>query len=265
MGESEDFSRSVDIGGRTLHMTCKGKGRPTVVMESGVTRSGDDWAAVQALIAPSVRACTYDRAGLGRSDPRPALPCTIQDMVDDLRALLTGADLPGPYILVGHSLGGLITRLYAGQHPEDVVGMVLVDTIASDAFERWLEQLPQASPDEPVGITGLRQWVTQTHLPVESLAWPIGDEQAEAVGDLGDIPLVVLTPREPVLSRGFGITGEPAARLDRLDYEMQQELAALTPNGSLIFVDDCGHLMQLDQPQAVADAILSVVTQVRGA
>jgi pimeloyl-ACP methyl ester carboxylesterase len=264
MSDGDDFSGSVDIGGRTLHMTCKGAGGPTVVMESGVTRSGDDWAAVQALIAPTVRACTYDRAGLGRSDPRPTLPCTLQDVGDDLRALLIAADIPRPCILVGHSLGGLIARLYTSQHPQDVVGMVFVDTITADAFARWFEQLPQESPDEPMGIRGLRHWVTQTHLPVESLEWPIDDAQTAAVGSFGDIPLVVLTPKEPVLSRGFNITGELAARLDRLDYQMQQELAALTPNGSLIFVDDCGHLMQLDQPQAVADAILSVLAQVRG-
>ena len=154
-GTTGDFSGLVDIGGRSLYLECRGQGSPTVILEAGANGRGDVWsrdnqqpAGQRAMVLPGVaafsRVCSYDRPGTmgevnpdldpdgppflpSRSDPVPQ-PRTARDMVADLHALLDGAEIPGPYVLVGHSAGGLVTRLYASTYPDDVVGMVLLDS-----------------------------------------------------------------------------------------------------------------------------------------
>jgi pimeloyl-ACP methyl ester carboxylesterase len=115
------------VGGYCLHMRSMGEGSPTVVFESALGGSSLSWALVCSDVAEFTRACSYDRAGLGWSDADPMPPRTAQRIVKELHTLLTNAGMKGPYVLVGHSFGGLTTRLYASQYPEEVVGMVLVD------------------------------------------------------------------------------------------------------------------------------------------
>jgi pimeloyl-ACP methyl ester carboxylesterase len=106
----------VDVGGRRLHLTCSGvsAGRaPTVVLEAGFGSPSATWNRVQPEVAKFARVCSYDRAGLGGSDPAPARR-TVVSLTEDLHALLVNAKVPGPYVLVGHSLGGILARLYAG-------------------------------------------------------------------------------------------------------------------------------------------------------
>ena len=121
----------VDVGGYRLHIHCQGDhapGSPTVVMEGGNAEPGLTWAAVQPEVAKFARVCTYDRAGLGWSEPSPKLR-TAGNIVDELHTLLTQAGMKPPYVLVGHSLGGALVRLYAHEHPDQVGGMVLVDAM----------------------------------------------------------------------------------------------------------------------------------------
>lgn len=112
--------------GRRLNLYCIGSGTPTVVLEAGHGDGLTTWARVQPAISKLTRVCSYDRAGFGFSDP-PKKPGTIQQAADDLRALLVNASIRPPFVLVGHSMGGMIVRLYAAEHPDDVAGMVLVD------------------------------------------------------------------------------------------------------------------------------------------
>jgi pimeloyl-ACP methyl ester carboxylesterase len=132
----------VDIGGRAVFILCKGTGSPTIVLEAGSGNSADTWAGVQPEIARFTRVCSYDRAGLGQSDPAPTGVRTVQDSVDDLHALLAAADISDPIVLAGHSLGGLIVRLYTSQYPNDVVGLVLVDGMPPDLPAAGLALLP---------------------------------------------------------------------------------------------------------------------------
>src|SRR5215213_1289756 len=122
----------VDVGGYRLHLHCVGEGSPTVIMEAGGAGNVLHWMLVQPAIAQSTRVCAYDRAGMGWSEPGP-LPRTPQQIVAELHTLLTNAGIPGPSILVGHSIGGKYVRLYARQYPQDVAGMVLVDARHEDA------------------------------------------------------------------------------------------------------------------------------------
>ena len=123
--------RMVDIGGRLLHVQVSGErfGGPTVLLEAGLAATSLSWALVQPLIAEFARVASYDRAGLGWSGDAVA-PATALNAVHDLRAVIERAELPGPYILVGHSFGGLIVRLFQQLHPDRVAGLVLVDPVA---------------------------------------------------------------------------------------------------------------------------------------
>ena len=117
-----------DVNGHQIYLSCVGTGSPTVVLESGGNDPAAPWFAIERAVAPFTRVCAYDRPNTAgsASDPVPT-PVTVQDAVDDLHALLAAANVPGPYVLVGHSLGGLINRLYASTYPDEVVGLVLVD------------------------------------------------------------------------------------------------------------------------------------------
>lgn len=121
------LGQRLDVGGYRLHLNCTGEGKPTVVFDSGAGNSSLDWLLVQPEVAKFTKVCTYDRAGYGWSDPS-RLPRTSQQSVDELHTLLVKAGIEPPYVLVGHSRGGMNVRLYTSQYPEEVVGMVLVDS-----------------------------------------------------------------------------------------------------------------------------------------
>lgn len=131
--------RAVDIGGRTLNIDCSGEGSPAVIIMPGAGGrfggyGGHNWRKVQPEIAKLTRFCWYDRAGEGWSDPPPAPP-TSASITSDLHELLQRAPVPGPYILVGHSIGGDYARIYAGRFPAEVAGLVLVDSANPDQNE----------------------------------------------------------------------------------------------------------------------------------
>ena len=127
----------VDIGGRRINLHCSGAGSPTVILMAGSASWSPIWYKVQPVIAQETRVCAFDRAGFGFSDPAPRFQ-NLADVVDDLHTALTAALIPEPYVLVGHSLGGIEVRLYAQRWPKQVAGMVLVDT--SPAGEGLIEQ-----------------------------------------------------------------------------------------------------------------------------
>ncbi len=118
--------RMVDVGGYRLHINCTGEGSPTVVIEAGWGDSSASWGWVQPEVAKTTRVCTYDRAGMGWSEASPE-PRTAREFAKELHTLLANANEPGPYVLVGHSLGGYTVRVYAHDYPEEVAGLVLVD------------------------------------------------------------------------------------------------------------------------------------------
>ena len=141
IGRSEDVRRlprrigqPVNVGGRTLNLYCSGQGSPTVVFEAGGNDTGYDWSLLQPKVAQFTRACWYDRAGVGWSDPPPS-PRTSASVVGDLHELLGRAGVAPPYVLVGASIGGEYTRVYTGYYPQDVVGLVLLDSSHPDQRE----------------------------------------------------------------------------------------------------------------------------------
>lgn len=125
----------VDIGGRKLHIHCTGKGAPTVIVENGGAAFSFDWELVQPEVERFTRICTYDRAGYAWSDAGPEFD-TFDQSVHDLHLLLRNAGIAGPYVLVGHSFGGLLVRFYQATYPGNVVGMVLVDSSHEESIQQ---------------------------------------------------------------------------------------------------------------------------------
>jgi pimeloyl-ACP methyl ester carboxylesterase len=137
----------VDIGGRRINLQCMGTNGPTVVLMSGIFSWSLIWYKTQVVIAQKTRVCAFDRANYGFSDPTPR-PQIISEVVDDLHKALMAGSIPGPYVLVGHSLGGLEARVYAQRWPQEVAGMVIVDT--SPAGEGLIDET-QPDFDEVIG------------------------------------------------------------------------------------------------------------------
>ncbi len=260
-----DLLADVDMGGgRTMHLLCVGPttpGRPTVIFESGLGGDAGQWSDVIHELDGSVRACAYDRAGDGQSPP-VAGGRTTTDQVADLRALLTAAKIPPPYVLVGYSVGGWNVMVHADEHPDDVVGAVFVDVRPPAASQRWLEALPPEASGEPEAIHLTRtDPVTFEQDPAQNPeGLLIADSAAEALGtdDFRDAPLVVLAAGDTSgVSEGFDAT--LGATMVRIYWELQEELAARSTAGKLVKVDGATHEMPFERPDAIADAIREVL------
>lgn len=254
----------VDIGGRRLYMTCMGEGSPTVILEHGMATESDSWAQVQPAVAEFTRVCAFDRASRGKSDPAPR-PRTSMDMVADLHALLVSANVPGPYILVGNSLGGFNARLYAHTYPDEVVGLVLVDSMHPDQFARIEKALPPETPQDPEDFKAFRRSFTQDYKDPaknpEGFDQLASHEQVRAVTTLGDLPMIVLAASEfriRIPEPRFG------SYMQNMWHELQRDLAGLSSNSKFVAVENSGHFIQMDQPQVVTAAIRELVEQVRG-
>ena len=150
----------VNLGRYQLAYRSSGSGRPTVLLEAGGGCSQDTWATVFDPIAEFTSVISYDRAGVGASDREPR-PRSCQDLVQDLHDLLLTANISEPYVLVGHSFGGEIVRLYAHRHRQAVVGMVLVDAVHHDQNSRALALMPLASPDDSPRLANMREILTR--------------------------------------------------------------------------------------------------------
>jgi pimeloyl-ACP methyl ester carboxylesterase len=291
-----------DVGGYRLHLYCTGEGSPTVILEAGAGSSELSWYLVQKEVAGFTRVCAYDRAGFGWSDPAsgPLLPGQV---AEDLHKLLTAADVPGPYILVGHSAGGLYIRAYAGQHPSEVVGMVLVDAVHEGEEAAYPAQyvrmrnsaraiMPLCSITSPVGFVRAFRLsdfsgatvpaeVREAYLSTvyRNAFCPAMVNEMEAVStflsrpdippSLGDMPLTVLSAGaayDRASEAEVAAMGGPevVAQIARIHDEFQEKLAALSTQGKLIVAAESGHIIPVDQPDVVIDAIREMVEQTRG-
>lgn len=284
--------RLVDVGGRRMHIVCKGQGEgPTVVLEAGGGNSAMMDQPLQDRIAAFARVCAYDRAGLGWSDPAGARR-SFEDRAADLDALLAAARIPGPYVLVGESFGGLLARDYARLHPDKVAGMVLVDAaeevqVFASLTPKYIKSLNKMADRNALlsrfGLLRLaasrelarypsfdeetrRAIVARTARPAywrtvadEVAAYdltPPERRKAGGFGGLGDRPLVVIR-------RGRPLTGVNAA-FEAGWPEAQARLAALSTDSREIYAENNGHGICQENPDLVAGAVREVVRKVHG-
>lgn len=240
----------VDIGGRSLFLDCRGSGRPTVVLEAGLTGDHRTWERVVPKIRDQARVCTYDRANIGSSQSAPK-PRTAADMVSDLHALLAASGEPPPYVLVGFSFGGLVTQYYARSHPDLVAGLVLVESNHPREEEEFEAHLT------PAQIAADR---AQGDANPEGIDLYTSFEQVRAAGRLPRVPLVVVTAG---VSEGWP-PGWDAELFDQLRAEEQADLAGMVPGGMQVFARNSGHDVPREQPEVIVDSIRTVLSQSLG-
>ena len=272
----------VSIGTHDIHLNCVGNGSPTVVFEADLDQYGSlSWMPVQARISKLTRACSYDRAGILWSEPGP-LPRDGETIARELSTVLIAAGEEGPYILVGHAFGGAYIRIFAGMYPDEVGGMVLLESSTPEMLTRFAEygvvpEIPDrnirplilflsnlGSPGRYKGnVYNLPPEIydpVQAFFPESSMAW--FDEEVESTNTLaqagqyeylGDWPLIVLATSGPSPS-----LGDLGLRLDDLSIELQRELLLLSDNSEFRSYE-IGHYPQLQDPEVVIEAIQDVL------
>ena len=244
-------SRLVDVGGHRLNIRCAGDGAPAVVLDSGLASDNHDWVPVEKLVSEFTRVCSYDRAGLGKSDDAEGVP-TSQTASDELHSLLSAAGIAGPVVLVGHSYGGLNVQLYATQHPENTAGVILVDSLQPDNLVRAAEILGEQA------MAALMRGLQRNPEGVDVAA---SFDQVRAAGNLGDLQLTVITAGRPNLPPF--IDREIGERLAGSWLESQRELVRLSSAGVQVIAEESGHCVQCDQPELVTDVIRRMVEAAR--
>jgi pimeloyl-ACP methyl ester carboxylesterase len=294
----------VEVGEHRLHLHCQGPEEntgPVVIMDAGVGEFGLSWSLVQPEVAKDLRACVYDRAGLGWSDPGP-LPRTNRAMVAELHTLLERASIPTPYILVGASLGGLNARLYAHTHPDEVAGLVLVDAAheeqytsegMSKAFAGILQMMPR--------MYGLMRLLVRSGLPAlfpgrfaalapvdpkvpkdtarANYALRVSDtryfETAEAEmaaiveshAQIRELKIDSLGNIPMIVIQHEKVEPMQTPELTKLNEATNRRQQALvarqSTRGKLVVAEESGHAIQYEQPELVVAAIREVAVAAR--
>ena len=287
----------VDIGGRRIHLDCRGTGAPTVVFESGLDMYGSlSWSAVQGEVARTTRACSYDRAGILWSD-RSSGARNGAAIASDLHNALQAAGERGPYVMVGHSLGGPYVMTFTARFGNEVAGVVFVDASHPDQ-QRRIKEAVGRSVDEP--MTGPKliasvAWLGVPRLVARSVGHPKAptranaamsaylphslrpmlDElaaidqtfgEAGALRSLGDRPLVVLTAAAPFQAAdlvALGLTDEEGQRMQAAWFDLHDDEASWSSHSRHIRLEDAHHYIQFERPDAVIDAVREVVESIR--
>ena len=279
----EAFTKRVDIGGgRKMYVECHGTGSPTVLLLSGADAAADLWHSaehkapyVYEEIGKMTRVCAYDRPGtphrdgtLSLSDPVPQ-PTSPQDGVNDLLALLKAADIPGPYVLAAHSFAGTVARVFAGEHPDEIKGIVFVDVLTPelraqmthDQWEMWKRL--NARPASAI----------EAYPDLERHEFDQTLDQVVGAAPLRPMPVAVLTASVkfvdlvPQLIKNGELPPDTppdfGALVDRTNTAAQNQLAALVPGAVHITDTNAAHNIMIDNAPVVIEAIRTVVDAVR--
>ena len=290
--------------GRRLNIYCTGSGSPTVVFDSGLGDGTRAWGLILPDVAKHTRACSYDRAGLGFSDP-PTRPSTSANMVDDLHHLLHAAHIKPPYVLVGHSLGGMNVKLYAETYLSEVAGLVFVDPSHEDlgkgawaidpesrkTYAPYMEALHRcltAKPEDFVAGSELVQNCGPFPTPrysdaINAVELERGNQHGRLEARISEQENVWFTSADQVRAayrplgnipiivlthtafpRGPGETQEQRDAKNQLWIDLHDQIAAMSTRGRRLTVENTGHNIQLEQPQIIIDSILEVLGTARG-
>ena len=262
----------VDIGGHRLHLWCTGDGAPAVILDTGLGGSTPGWGFVQPEVARFTRVCSYDRAGMGYSDPGPS-PRTARRIASELAELLARSGLAGPVVLVGASIAGFDVRVFASDHPERAAGLVLVDA----SHEDDVHEVPRMARFVPflstIGV--LRLFGPSFGQNIESLAPSVRQfaqatrfraagyqAAADEIIHIRESAEEVRSSRRTLTIPVLVVTGARGA--DENWRRLQQDQASLSERGCLIIAQQSGHVVAIDQPEVVVDAIRIVVETARG-
>ena len=237
--------RKIDVGGHSLNLLIGGHGSPAVILEGGFGEGIAGWSLVQKEIANFAQTVSYDRAGLGQSEPGPK-PRSARQIATELHTALQNAGVKPPYVLVGHSLGGPYVRVFADLYPKEVAGMVLVDP-SQEAFDDWTKAHPDGKQKEqdaqiakaPEGLRAEWAGIDDTYAQVRAAKLPAG------------IPVTLITA---------GLNENVPAEARTAWTEKHSEWIAKVPGGKHLFAEKSGHFIQLQEPTIVINAIREIVT-----
>lgn len=276
----------VNVDGHLIHINCTGAGSPTVILEAGAYSFSTEWYWVQQQLASTNKVCSYDRAGNGWSEPAAGQRDGLT-LVRELHDLLIAADIPGPYVLAGHSLGGPLNRIYASQYPDEVLGLVLVDSAVPyvwaevSSFEQWKAQnesayalmavlqrigaariiisrefqgysYPADIVNQLTAFKATAQGVDTWDAEFRLAQWNLG-QQSQAAEDLGDLPVIVMWASHPEITAP-----------DERNYleSVWASIPAFSSNYLVLSVEgsDHGSILGKEQyAQQVSDAVLNVI------
>ena len=282
-----------DVGGRRIHLRCAGSGKPTIILTGGAGATTGSWRRVQPELARRTRTCAWDRAGFGGSDGSPARQIA-DETAEDLGRALAAARIEGPLLLVGHSIGAYETLRFADRHPGRVAGIVLVDPSIPDMFRRMAggsdaggeaaaraTMAPLAQPHAaclraleagtpaPPGLNIPCAPSTPPAKPRTALSfYESAGASAVAIADparsYGARPLVLLTAGPEPSQADDSDPAKAAAQRARRSWVAQHDaLVRLSTAGVHRFVPDSGHMIHNQRPQAIVDAVDTVLEQLR--
>lgn len=268
----QPVDQMIDVGTHRLHIHREGEGAPTVVIDVGIGGTSDEWLPLQKQLAEITHVCTYDRAGYGQSEPGTP-PRDSGKTADELRALLRGASVAGPYVLVGHSLGALNMQIYAARYPDEVAGMILLDPpplswMLGECYPD-LMQMAEEMTKEWQAIADSRAGSTDPRMRTEAAFFrTIASEHREmygksaalaaAIETFGDIPLTVIASGVP-----NPMFGDIAEEYQRYWIEQSREVAGKSTRGKFVLAEDSSHHLHKDASTVVQEAIVSMVQELR--
>ena len=266
----------IDLGGFRLHLYCTGVGKPAVLLDAGAFDSLEQWALVQPSVAKFTQVCSYDRPGVGYSDPSPN-PQTSNNIADELHEALVRAGISAPYLPVGHSIAGLYARVFASRFRNEVAGLVLEDSVHPNE----LKEFPTHFPNHPVLFTALRltapfgaarllhvgcrqsgahpdcaKFVVTLMRQINVL--PTSYAEASETASLGTLPVVVITHDPRV-----GLSKVRNEQEEQAWSRWQEDLARLSSHSTLVLVSGVGHEIQTEKPEIVVNEIERLVMQWR--
>lgn len=260
-----------DIGSHRLHINCMGEGEPTVIIDTGLGDDSSDWQDILQLSAAITRTCIYDRSGYGWSDYGPR-PRSSQRIAYELGLLLDQAEILPPYILVGHSFGGFNLRLFAAAHPDDIAGLILVESSHELQYEQLNIKLPPPHKGRRNIIIVAKQvkntsgntkpQILRDHAyrtaSEEISALYQSSRQVQLYGNIPTVPLIVISRGK---AEWYGDAN--AQRREKIWIELQQDLTHLSPISQHIFANYSGHDIPQQQPDIIVEAISEITNLAR--
>lgn len=282
LGIAEPLGNMVDIGGYKLHLYETGiKGEPTVILDACLGNNILEWSLVQPEVAKFAHVCSYDRAGLGWSE-QSGLPRTSASIVQELHTLLQNAHIKPPYIVVGHSSGGINMRLFANTYPDEVYGVILIDSSHEHQIEKFQELAakfqPPAPEDAPTQLDV--SWLPASlHDLYKALyenpaARATGGQEYEQFEEsfrnveacpncLTNKPLIVVSRGAALFDSASPERKAFAWACHELWLDLQQDLVKKSVQGKQLIAHGCGHHIQREGPEFIVEAIREMVTQYR--
>jgi pimeloyl-ACP methyl ester carboxylesterase len=277
--QAESYLRSypgdfVLLHDHRIYYHCLGEGSHTVLIDTGIGDASANWAPIQQKLSSQMKVCIYDRAGYGMSDPGPG-PRTSNLIVEELYTMLKSADIDGPYILVGHSYGGFTAQLFAKIHTDETAGIVLVESSHPQQAER-LAKLDLHEVENRRIITGRNDLAPDESTELQK-KWHMLNSRRKAIfaqmeelkyfnesadeviaaGPMPDIPFAVLTRGVSQLP-----TLDNAESMEDVWLEMQSELANSSKQGYQHIIQNSGHNIHIDKPDAVIDSVLEMIEKI---